>query len=163
MIRRTVWITLGAALIVAGITVAWTQTQQRRWGHGPVWFHRGPMGFVAHALDLSDTQKSQIKSIWEGERPNVAAILHELASEQREMDALTLQGGAPDEGRIQDIAAREGATFAKLFAEKEKLTGKIYSEVLNPAQRAKADELRKHWSSHLDRIADRIGHTAGEK
>ena len=62
-----------------------------------------------------------------------------------------------DEGRIQDISARQGATLAKLFAEKEKLTGKIYSQVLNPAQRTKADELRKGWSSHLEHVADRIG------
>ena len=162
MIRRIVWTSIGAALIVAGITVAWTQTQQWREGRGHIWFHHGPMGYVARELDLNDTQKSQVKSIWEGERPNIAELIHELASEQKEMDALSFQS-APDEGRIQDIATREGATFAKLFAEKERLTGKVYSQVLNPAQRTKADELRKRWSSHLDRIADRIGAPAGEK
>jgi Spy/CpxP family protein refolding chaperone len=162
MIRKFIWTSIGAALIVAGITAAWTQTQQWRADHGPIWFHRGPMGYIAHELDLSDTQRAQIKSIWEGERPNIAEVMHELASEEREMDALTSQD-APDEGRIQDIATLQGATFAKLFAEKEKLESKIYSQVLNPAQRVKADELRKHWSSHLDHIADRIGKTSGER
>ena len=145
--RRTFWTTLGAALIVVGITVAWTQTQTWRGGHGPIWFHHGPMGYVAHELNLSDTQKAKIRSIWEGERPNISGLVHEFASEQKEMDALTFQGGTPDDGRIQVIAARQGATLAKLFAEKEKLTNKVYSQVLNPAQRTKADELRKRWSS----------------
>ena len=163
MTRRLIWTSLGVVLIAAGITAAWTQTQHWRGGGGPIWFHHGPMGYVAHELDLSDAQKSQIKSIWEGERPNIAELIHELASEQREMDALTSQGNAPDEGRIQDVTSREGETFAKLFAEKEKLTSRIYSQVLNPAQRAKADELRKHLSSHLDHIADRIGNTSGNK
>ena len=156
MMRKIVWTTLGAALIIVGITAASTQTRTWRGGHGPFWFDHGPMGYIAHELDLSDTQKSQIKTIWEGERPNIAELVREFASEQKEMDAVTFQNGAPDEARIQDITARQGATLAKLLAEKEKLTVKIYSQVLNPAQRTKADELRKHWSSHLEHVADRI-------
>lgn len=156
MKRRIFWTTIGAVLIAVAITVAWTQTQTQRGGYGPMWFHHGPMGYFAHQLDLSDTQKSQIKTIWEAERPNISVLIREFASEQKEMDALTFQDGSPDEGRIQDITAREGATVAKLFAEKEKLTGKIYSQVLTPAQRTKADDLRKRWSSHLDHIADRF-------
>ena len=161
MIRRIVWTTLGAALIVVSITVAWTQTRAWGGGHGPFWFHHGPIGFLAHELDLSETQKSQIKTIWEGERPNISELVREFASEQKEMDALTFQDGAADEGRIHDISVRQGATLAKLFAEKEKLTAKIYLQVLNPAQRTKADELRKRWSSRLERFADRIGNAAG--
>jgi Spy/CpxP family protein refolding chaperone len=162
MMRKIVWATLGAALIVVGITTAWTQTKTWRGGHGPFWFHHGPMGFVARELDLSETQKSQIKTIWEGERPNISELVREFASEQKEMDALPFQDGAPDEGRMQDISARQGATLAKLLAEKEKLTGKIYSQVLNPVQRTKADELRKDLSSHLEHVADRISNAAGK-
>lgn len=158
MIRRIVWTSIGAVLIVVGITAAWTQTQQWRAVHGLACFHRGPVGYVAHELDLSDTQKSQIKSIWEGQRPEISELIRQLVSAQKEMDVLTSQG-APDEDKIQEIATRQGATLAKLFAEKEKLTSSIYSQVLNPAQRAKADELQKRWDSHLDQLANRIGGT----
>lgn len=163
MMRKILWTSLGVALIVAGIGVAWTETQPWRGVHGPFWFHHGPMGFVAHELDLKDAQKAKIRSMWEGERPKVADLVHELAGEQKEMDALKSQSGTPDEGRIEEIAAREGATLAKLIVEKENFTGKIYSQVLNPAQRAKADEIQEHWGSRLDRIADRIGNTSGER
>lgn len=159
MMRRNLWIGIGAVLIVAGIATAWTQTEQWHRGRGAFWFHRGPMGYVARALDLSDDQNSQIKSICENERPNIAVLVHELASEQREMDALTFQSGTPDQGKIEDVATRQGATVAKLFAEKEKVTGEIYSQVLNPQQRTKADDLQKHWNSRLDQIANRIGDT----
>lgn len=162
MMRRMVWTTVGAALIAVGITAAWAQTTAWRGGHGPFWFHHGPLGHVAHELDLSDTQKSQIKTIWEGERANISELVREFASEQKEMDAVPFQDGARDEGRIQDLTAREGATLAKLLAEKEKLTGQIYSQVLNPTQRTKADELRKRWSSHLEHAADRISNAAGK-
>lgn len=157
MTLRIVWITLCAALIVAGITAAWTQTQTWRGVHGPMRFEHGPMGYISRELDLSDNQKSQIKTIWEGEQPNISKLVHEVASEQKEMDALTFQDGTPDDARIQDITARQGATLAKLLAEKETIMGKIYSQVLNPAQRTKADQLLKRWSSHLDHFADRIG------
>lgn len=163
MMRRIVWITLGAALIVIGITAAWAQTKTWRGGHGPFWFHHGPWGYITHELDLSDAQKSQVKSLWEGERPNISEIIREFAAEEKEMDALSFQNGAPDEGRIQDITARQGATVAKLFAEKEKLTAQIYSQVLNSAQRTKADELRRRWGSHLDHVADRIGNVSPAK
>lgn len=161
MSRRIVWKSIGAAVIVIGIA-AWAQAQRWNEGRGPIWFHHGPMGHFARALNLSDTQKSQIKSIWQGERPNIAVLIHEFATEEKEMDALTSQD-PPDPGRIQDITTRQGVTLAKLFAEKENLVVKIYSQVLNPAQRAKADELRKSWGSHLDHIADHIGNTSGEK
>jgi Spy/CpxP family protein refolding chaperone len=161
--RKIVWTILGAALIVVGITAAFTQTRTWRSGQGPIWFHHGPMGYIAHELDLSDTQKSQIKTIWQGERPNISELVREFASEQKVMDGLTFQDGAADAGRIQDITARQGVTLAKLLAEKEKIIGKIYSQVLNSAQRTKADELRKSWSSRLEHVADRIGNTTEEK
>lgn len=157
MKRKILWITLGAALLAVGITAAWTETRGWHGVQSHWWFHRGPMGFVARELDLSDNQRSQIKTIWEGERPNISELVHELASEQKEMDALTMQDGAPDDARIQDVTARQGATLAKLLAEKQKITGKIYAQVLNPAQRTKATAMLKRFDSHLDRVADRIG------
>jgi hypothetical protein len=63
---------------------------------------------------------------------------------------------------MQDITARQGATLAKLLAEKEKITGKIYSQVLNSAQLTKVDGLRKHWDSHLEHVADRISNATGK-
>jgi Spy/CpxP family protein refolding chaperone len=162
MSRRIVWASIGVVLIVAGITAAWTQTQRWRAVYGPICFHQGPMGHIAHELGLSDAQESQIKSIWEGERPYVAELVRQFASEEKEMDALTYQG-VPDEEKIRDVATHQGATLATLLAEKEKLASEIYSQVLNPAQRAKADELRKHWNSHLDELANRIGGATGTK
>jgi Spy/CpxP family protein refolding chaperone len=162
MMRRIVWISIGLVLIVTAITAGWTQTRRWRGGRGAIWFRHGPASCVAHDLGLTETQKLQIQSIWNGERPNIAELIHEFASEQREMDALTFQG-TPDERRIQDVATRQSVTLAKLITEKEKLTSKIYSQVLNSAQRPQADKLLKQWSSHLDHFANRIGNTSGEK
>jgi Spy/CpxP family protein refolding chaperone len=111
---------------------------------------------VAHELNLSNAQKSQIKSMWEAERPTVASLVQELASEGKEMDSVTAQGSL-DESKVQAIAARQGATIAKLLVEKERFKSKIYTTVLNPEQRTKADQLQKTWHSRLDHVAARIG------
>jgi Spy/CpxP family protein refolding chaperone len=110
---------------------------------------------VAHELNLSDGQKLQIKSMWLAEWPTVASLVQELVSESKEMDSVTAQGNL-DDSKVQTIAARQGATIAKLLVEKERLKSKIYSSILNPEQRTKADELQKRWHSRLDRVAARL-------
>ncbi len=155
MKRIIIWSSLALVLLIAGIAIA--RADSGRWhgwcGHG--WHHRGPLGYVARELNLSDTQESQIKSIWQAERPAISSLIREFSAEGKEMDAATAQG-ALDESKVQDIAGRQGTTVAKLLIEKEKMKSKIYTTVLNPEQRTKADELQKRWHSRLDRIADRV-------
>ena len=154
--KRIIILSIVTLLLVGlGIVVARADgSQQYGWG-GRGWGHHGPLGYVAHELNLSDTQRSQIKSMWQAERPAVASLVQELGSEGKEMDSATAQGNL-DESKVQAIASRQGETIAKLLIEKERFKAKIYSGVLNPEQRIKADELQKVWHSRMDRVADRI-------
>jgi Spy/CpxP family protein refolding chaperone len=93
--------------------------------------------------------------MWEAERPTVKSLLQELASEGKEMVSATAQGNF-DESRVQAIAAGQGETVAKLLVEKERFKSKVYTTVLTPEQRTKADELQKKWQSRLNHIAARI-------
>jgi Spy/CpxP family protein refolding chaperone len=111
---------------------------------------------------LNDAQKSQIKTLWQAERPAVAMLVRDLASESKEMDSATTQGSL-DESKAQAIAARQGETIAKLLVEKERFKSKVYSTVLNPDQRAKAEELQKKWESRLDHVADRLATPPAEQ
>jgi Spy/CpxP family protein refolding chaperone len=156
MKRYIIWSSLVVVLVVAAVAIA--RAEGRGWRgrceHG--WHHHGPLGYVAHELDLSQAQKSQIQSIWQTERPTISALVHECAAEAKEMDTATVQGNL-DESKVQEIAARQGATITKLLIEKERLKSKIYTTVLNTEQRTKADALQEQWHSRLDRIADHIG------
>jgi Spy/CpxP family protein refolding chaperone len=161
MKRLIVWSGFLLLLIVVSVVaLRAVGPSQRGWdGHGwrgNRWSHHGPLGYVAHELKLNDAQRSQIKSMWQAERPTVASLVQELASENKEMDSVTSQGSF-DDAKVQVIASRQGETIAKLLVEKERLESKVYNDVLNPEQRAKADELQKTWHSRLDRIAAKVG------
>src|SRR5260370_38248583 len=138
MKRVGIWLSVVLLFVAIGIIVARADGSGRHgWGRRG-WSHLGPLGYVAHELNLSDAQRSQIKSMWEAERPTVASLVQELASEGKEMDTVTAQGSL-DESKVQAIAARQGETIAKLLVEKERLKSNIYTRVLNPEHRTKAD------------------------
>jgi Spy/CpxP family protein refolding chaperone len=147
-----IWIVLGAVLLVAAAALTLSRVAQanhfgRRWG--------GPLRVVARELDLTDTQRQQIKAIWQAERPAVAGLVRELANEQEDMN-LADDGGKYDEGKIEPIANRQAVTFTKLTMEKEKVISTIYVNVLTPEQRTKADRWRAKWPSRIAEIANRI-------
>jgi Spy/CpxP family protein refolding chaperone len=154
MKRAMIWSIVGLALVVA-VAVAGADSPGWRGWRAHRWGHFGPGGYLAHQLNLSDAQKEQIKTIWQAERPTVARLVREVAVEAGEMDTATTQGKA-EQGKVEEIAARQGAGIAKLLIEKEKLKSEIYTSVLNPDQRTKADELQRRWDERLDRIADRL-------
>ena len=156
MKRYMIWSSVALLLVAIGIIVARADGSGRHGWGGRGWNHHGPLGYVAHQLNLSETQKSQIKSIWEAERPTVASLVQELASEGKEMDSVTAQGSF-DDSKVQAIAARQGETIAKLSVEKERLKSKVYTTVLHSEQRTKADDLQKTWHSRLEHVAARIG------
>jgi Spy/CpxP family protein refolding chaperone len=149
MKRITIWSIAVLLVVVVGVVVATADVHERYGFYGHRWGPFGPMGYVAHELKLSHGQKDQIHTIWETERPIVFEMVHEFAAQSKEMDEATAKGNL-DETKVQEIAARQGDTVAKLLVEKEHFKQKIYSTVLTPEQRTKADELQSHWHERMD-------------
>jgi Spy/CpxP family protein refolding chaperone len=161
MKRIIIWSSVGFLLAAIGILVVRADGSMRHGWGARGWGHHGPLGYLAHELKLSDAQKSQVESMWKTERPTIASLVHELASENNEMSAATAKGNI-DEGKLQAIASRQGNTIAKLLVEKERFEARVYTTVLNPEQRTRADELQSTWHSRLNRIADRIEGGSGK-
>lgn len=150
--KRTITLLCAAALlVVAGVVVAranvrgWQGCARHRWGH---W---GAAAYLGHELNLSNPQKQQIRSMWQTERPVISELIQEFAAESREMDHATANGNL-DENKLNEIAARQGTTLSKLIIEKEHFKAKIYTSVLTPEQRAKADQLESSWHERLDQF-----------
>jgi Spy/CpxP family protein refolding chaperone len=162
MKRITIWATVVVALILVAVVVVRADVRGRQGWCGHHWHHPGPASYLAHELKLSDAQRGQIQTLWQGERPVISADIREFLAENKEMNAMAAQGN-PDQAKVQQIANREAGTIAALLVEKERLQSKVYSTVLNPDQRAKADELQKRLESRLNHAADRLGAQPTEK
>lgn len=156
MKRIVLWSSLGLVIVIAtaGVLIARADVRHGWCGHG--WAHHGwagpgPLGYIAHELDLNDSQRQQIRSMWDAEKPTVSSLVQEFAAESKEMDSATANGNL-DESKVQEIAGRQGATVAKLLVEKERFRAKVYATVLTPEQRTKADELQARWHDRLSHI-----------
>ena len=155
MKRIAIASTVAVVLVLMTGVFLWANTRGRRGWCGHHW-HPGPVSYLAHSLKLNHAQKAQIRTLWQMEAPTISADLHELLTENKEMNAIAVREN-PDQRRVKEIADREAATIAALLVEKERLQSKIFMTVLNPEQRTKADELQNKWESRLDRVADRLG------
>lgn len=155
MKRIVVWSGLVLLVVLAVFGIARADGWRHHGWGGRAWGLYGPLGYISHELHLTDTQRTQIQTLWQAERPTAASLVRELASESREMDGATTRGA--DDVQIQAIASRQGATITRLLLEKQHFKSRVYSEILTPEQRLKAEELEKNWNAHLDRFADRIG------
>jgi Spy/CpxP family protein refolding chaperone len=120
--------------------------------HGP---ERFPAAYIAHELDLSDAQRTQIKSIWAAERPTVTPLLRQLLNQCGEMSAAD-SNGSFDEAKARAIADKLTATISQLLVERQRLISKIYNDVLTPEQRVKADRLRERMHSHIEAVLDKL-------
>lgn len=152
MKRIAIWSCVVVLLAVGGVAIA--RANARGWngcfGHRGGRF--GAMGYVMHELNLNQEQKQQIRSMWQTERPAVSGLVQEFAAESKQMVQATAKGNL-DEAKVQEIAAQQGATVAKLLVEKEHFKAKVYTSVLNPEQQARADKLQSRWQERLGHIA----------
>ena len=152
MKRIAIWSSVAVLLVIAGVAIAGANA--RGWnecfGHRGARF--GAIAYMAHQLDLSREQRQQIRSLWQNERPAASQLLLQFSAESKAMDQATA-GGNLNESKVQEIAAQQGATLARLLVEKEHFRAKIYTQVLNPDQRVKADKMQSRWQDRLDRIA----------
>jgi Spy/CpxP family protein refolding chaperone len=155
MKRIVVISTVAAVLSLTAIIIVRAETRGSHGWCGNRWHHPGPTGYIAHQLKLSDPQKAQIQTLWQEELPTISTHIHEFLAENKAMSAIAVRGN-PDQSEVQKRADREANTIATLLVEKARLQSKIYSTILNPEQRVKADALEKEWEFRVDRLADHL-------
>ncbi len=152
MKRKTILITLAVLVASVGAFMA-AQTTQNRTGQ----WHQGSGGIMQHVtreFNLTEAQQTQVKAMWESEKPNVLPLLQQLAAGHKQMIAATA-GGTFDEAKVAPIANEQAQTIAQLLVEKEKLSSKFY-QILTPEQRTKFDTVRQQHDAHVDRMLQHL-------
>ncbi len=149
MTRKRIVIGLAALLLVVGAAAV----GQSMAGNGRHW-HRGDflnrrIAHLTRALDLTDAQQQQVKSLVDAQRPALKGLMQQMASQRAQMLAAT-QNGQFDAARVQAIANQQGQTLANLIVARQELQSKIYA-LLTPDQQAKFNQMQQRRLEHMQK------------
>ncbi|MGH9968263.1 MAG: Spy/CpxP family protein refolding chaperone [Pyrinomonadaceae bacterium] len=139
---------IGVAVFALGRGLVGIQHGQGR-GDGPSSRHFGGPEMVEHmsrALDLTDAQKAQVKTILESAEATAGPLMKKMDEVHKQLEAATANGQF-DETQIRALANQQAQAMADSIVEHERTKSKIYI-ILTPEQRAKADELHKRGGPH---------------
>jgi len=100
----------------------------------------GPPEFPLRRLELTETQKEQIKAIAEAEDAKVESDLKQLDDARQALDDAAAKGQF-NETQIRAIATSQAQAMIELTVSKARKDAAIY-QVLTPEQRAQLDQFR---------------------
>jgi Spy/CpxP family protein refolding chaperone len=120
----------------------------------PIGRHRG-FDRIAAYLDLTDAQKTQVKQMWQAEKPAVQPLLEQLSANRKAMLVATANGKF-DETAVRNIATQQANVMSQLAVERERLISQVYNQVLTADQRTKADQFRQKRADRMNAWLQRI-------
>ena len=140
---RSIWATAAALIIAAAVAIpVIAQPPQGRGGPGgPM----GPGGFggrggfpMLHALDLTDAQREQIRTITRQQRDATDSPQQKLATLQKQLH-LAILAESPDTQKIDELKTAITAAAGEALTSRIDIESRI-AQVLTPEQRTKARE-----------------------
>ena len=140
---RSIWATAAALIIAAAVAIpVIAQPPQGRGGPGgPM----GPGGFggrggfpMLHALDLTDAQREQIRTITRQQRDATDSPRQKLATLQKQL-RLAILADSPDTQKIDELKTAIAAAAGEELTSRIDIESRI-AQVLTPEQRTKARE-----------------------
>ncbi|MFN8062118.1 MAG: Spy/CpxP family protein refolding chaperone [Vicinamibacterales bacterium] len=170
---RSQWtkIAAGTAITVALGAAGAAVVRAQHGPGGPGFGHMGPFGgqglfgpqmmgpFLAHALDLSDEQRTQVRAIFDRHKDEFKTV------GDRMRQALKAQHDAvvadqPDETEIRARGAELGAAGTEVALLASRVHGEVF-QILTPEQQAKAKKLREEMQQRMEERASRIRERVG--
>ncbi len=151
MTRKIVGIAVAVLVLAVGATVALAAHERNEWQKDPV----GHMvRHMAHRLDLTDAQQTQVRQIIEAERPNFQPLVQQMLAGRQQMMAAEKDGF--DEAKVRAVANQQAQNIAAMIVIKERVQNKVY-QILTPEQRIKFDQMRQQ---RIDRIQQWLAKSA---
>jgi len=167
--KRSSWMFAVAllAVVVCGAVMI-SYAQQTDTSAEPAWSghrHGGHMGYMAKALNLTDAQKAQVKSIMQANRTSTRPLMQQMAQNRLAMLTAT-SNGAFDQAKVTALANQQAQLNAQMTIQKESIQHQIYTQVLTPEQRATADQMRQKQitriNEHLQKMSQAATETPGQ-
>jgi Spy/CpxP family protein refolding chaperone len=149
--KSKVWIVAAAltALVLGSFAMLSYAQENATAGPQKTWRgHREHMGHMMSELNLTDVQKAQIKDIFEANKQSGLPLFQQLAANKKAMLEATANGNY-DQANIQALATQRAQLMLQMIVQKQAIQHQIYTQVLTPDQRSKADQLRAQQISRL--------------
>ena len=133
---------VAALAVLVGTIVAKSQTAEDAPPPPPMHGHEfgmgAPTGFFARQLNLTDDQKTQMKAVFEKERPTLKP-LHE---QERQIDQQLHQyaEGTFDQAKVQILAAQKAQVQTQLTIAETRIHNEMY-QLLTPEQQTQLKQL----------------------
>lgn len=119
---RVKWIGIAAGvMLLASLAIAQSAGMPRHHHRGGMY---GGFGFF-HQLNLTDTQKSQMKEIFAKEKPALQPLMQQMGQSRQQLRQLEMSGTF-DEAQVRTLAAQQSQTMTELTVER----ARIHSEMM---------------------------------
>jgi periplasmic protein CpxP/Spy len=155
--EREVMKSIGFRLLVAalavmlGAAIATAQTADAPPMHGHAFAMRGPMGFFAKYLDLSDDQRAQMKAVLQKEHAAMKPQMQQLHLMQQQLKQY--EEGAYDEAKVQAVVAQQSQTLVQIKVEETRIHNELF-QLLTPDQQAKMKEFEANREARMQQRAN---------
>lgn len=143
MKKATIVTTIAIVVLAIGAIFAIAQRAGGEGRRGPGGFGKGGHergGMMFRGLDLTDEQKTQVKSIMDASREKLQPV-HEAMKANHEKLADLTKNGAFDEAQVTEIANAQGALHAQMIVERQRTQAQVF-QLLTDEQKAKAAEMK---------------------
>jgi Spy/CpxP family protein refolding chaperone len=94
---------------------------------------------MAHDLNLTAEQLTQVKAIFDAQRTVVEPLMKQMGDYRKQLDTATANGQFNEE-QVRAIAQQQAQTAAQLTVETERTKSKVYN-ILTPEQRELAQQM----------------------
>ncbi len=134
------------AIAILGLGAMFIFAQKGRMRHGGFGAGGGLMR-MAEKLNLSDEQKTQVKTILEESKTRIKPLTESLRENHKQAESLGIDGIFNEE-KVQQIAGNQAETTKQLIIEKEKTKAQIFA-VLTPEQRTEAAKMKEQFKERF--------------
>ncbi|MCU1219853.1 MAG: pilus assembly/Cpx signaling pathway, periplasmic inhibitor/zinc-resistance associated protein [Candidatus Angelobacter sp.] len=142
MNRKFILIAAFLLALAAGLaTTAFGQHRNVGFGRHDGWM----LKHMARQLNLTETQKTQIKGIIAEEKTKIKPMLQQLRQNEQAENANV--NGSFDENQARAFAKKQAQLMTDLIVEKERTRSQVYA-LLTPEQRQKALQLMQERQQH---------------
>jgi len=157
------WSVALLALVLCGSLMTAVAQQSDENGGPTAWSgHRhGHMAYLAKALNLTDAQKAQIKTIMVSQRATVRPLMLQMEQNRAAMLQATANGTF-DQAKVQQLATQQAQIMSQLSMQKASVHNQIYNTVLTSEQKATADQLRQKQLTRINERIAKLSQPAGE-